>query len=109
MSESLTKVLSHLLLMRIKADDAPCASDQHWCTAIAELKKLIPEYKTDDAEFIYELKYVEINQKLVYGLISADDADKEIEPYQKAAEDASLTFASFLKRQERAKNENRSI
>jgi hypothetical protein len=104
MHKSLLKVLSNLLLMRIKADDAPCSSDQHWCDAIAELINLLPDYKTNDAEFAYELKYIELNQKLVHGLISADDAEKEIEPYQIAAENASLTFMAFLQRKERAKH-----
>ena len=53
--------------MRIKADCAPCSSDQHWCDAISELTKLIPEYETDNPEFISELEYVEINQKLLHG------------------------------------------
>jgi hypothetical protein len=104
MHESLTKVLNNLLLMRLKADDAPCSSDQHWCTAISELVALIPEYKTDDAEFIYEMKYVELNQKLLHGQIKMDEAEKEIEPYQIAPENASLTFMAFLQRKERAKN-----
>ena len=38
---------------------------QHWCDAIAELVKLIPDYKTDNPEFISELEYVETNQKLL--------------------------------------------
>jgi hypothetical protein len=67
MHKSLLKVLNNLLLMRIKADCAPCSSDQHWCDAITELTKLIPEYKTDNPEFISELEYVEINQKLLHG------------------------------------------
>lgn len=103
MDKLLTKVLINLLEMRVKADDAPCSSDQHWCSAISELIGLIPDFKTDDAEFIYELKYVELNQKLLHNQISADDAEKQLAPYEKAAEDASLTFASFLKTQKRVK------
>jgi len=67
MHKSLLKVLNNLLLMRIKADCAPCSSDQHWCDAIAELIDLLPDYKTDNPEFISELEYVEINQKLLHG------------------------------------------
>lgn len=101
MHESLTRILNNLLLMRIKADDAPCASDQNWCTAITELIALIPEYKTDDAEFAYELKYAELNQKLIHGQIKSDEAEKELKPFEIAAENASLTFAAFMKRLER--------
>jgi hypothetical protein len=67
MHKSLLKVLNNLLLMRIKADCAPCSSDQHYCNAIAELINLLPDYKTDNPEFISELEYVEINQKLLHG------------------------------------------
>lgn len=72
MNKSLTKILNNLLLSRIKAEDAPCASDQHWCDAISELTKLIPEYKTDNLEFISELEYVDINQKLLHGQINVN-------------------------------------
>jgi len=67
MNESLIKILDNLLDSRVKCVDAPCSSDHHWCEAIAELMKLIPEYKTDDPEFISELEYAEKIHKLLHG------------------------------------------
>lgn len=64
--------------MRTKHVDAPFSSEQHWCDAIDELVKLIPDYKTINPEFQYEIKYVELTQALLRGEISAEDADHAI-------------------------------
>jgi hypothetical protein len=70
MNESLVKILNNLLDARTKNVDAPCSSDHHWCVAIAELILLIPEYKTDDPEFISEIEYAQQIYKLLHGQLS---------------------------------------
>jgi hypothetical protein len=50
--DKLEYILANLLWSRIKAEDNPCASDQHWCSAIEELVKLIPDHQLTHPEFM---------------------------------------------------------
>ncbi len=83
-------ILANLLWSRIKAKDNPCASDQHWCSAIEELAKLIPDHQLTHPEVVYETKYALLNQDVLYGRISTDDAIAQLEEYKKEAQEATL-------------------
>jgi hypothetical protein len=93
--EQLKHILAQLLWSRVKAEDAPCASDQHWCSAIEALSKLIPEYVPTDPEELYELKYALLNQEVLFGRMSADDAIAELDKYEEAAQAASFVPPQF--------------
>lgn len=90
MSDQLKSILTNLLRSRVKAEDAPCSSDQHWCTAIEELTKLIPEYRPADPRLLYELKYALLNQEVLFGRMTADDAIAELDRYEAAAQTVSF-------------------
>jgi len=88
--KQLELILVNLLWSRVKADDAPCSSDQHWCSAIEDLSKLVPEYTPTDPELMYELQYALLNQEVLFGRMSADDAIAELDKYEAAAQEVSL-------------------
>ena len=90
MNMQLRSILADLLWSRVKADDAPGASDQHWCTAIDKLSKMIPDYRPADPELLYELKYATLNEDVLYGRMTANDAIAEMDKYEKLAEAASF-------------------
>lgn len=91
----LESILANLLWSRVKAEDAPCSSDQHWCSAIEALSKLIPDYMPTDHEVLYEFKYALLNQEVLFGRISADDAIAELDEYEAAAQAASFVPPQF--------------
>lgn len=68
--------------MRTKAFDAPCSSYQHWCTAIELFAKLLPDYQPTDPEGLYEFQECLLNQDVLYGRMSAEEALKQLEQYQ---------------------------
>ena len=72
----LESILSNLLMSRVKEADAPCAADQHWCSAIADLYHLTIDYHPDDAEAKRELEYALIHQDILHGKISANDVNQ---------------------------------
>jgi hypothetical protein len=80
--ETLIRILNNLLSMRVKAFDAPCSSDQHFCTAIGLIAGMIPEYKPDDPEHLYELMQALLNQEALYGRLSADKALKQLKQFE---------------------------
>lgn len=80
--KDLILIINHLLSMRAKASDAPCSSEQHWCTAIEMLANHIPDFQPTDPEGLYDFKASLLNQDVLYGRISADAALKKLEQYQ---------------------------
>lgn len=88
-------ILANLLWSRVKAEDAPCSSDQHWCTAIEELFKLIPDYAPTNPEILYELKYALLNQEVLFGRMTSGDAIAELDKYEAAAQEASFVPPQF--------------
>lgn len=86
----LESILANLLWSRVKAEDAPCSSDQHWCTAIEVLSKLIPDYVPADPEALYEFRYALLNQDVMFRRISTDDAIAELDRIEVAAQAVSF-------------------
>jgi hypothetical protein len=89
-THALELILSNLLTSRVKAEDAPASSDQHWCTAIAALAELIPDCVPEDPERLYEYKYALLNQEVLYGRMTSGDAIAELDKYEAVAQEASF-------------------
>lgn len=68
--------------MRAKAADAPCSSEQHWRTAIEMLANMVPEYQPTDPEHLYDLKASLLNQNVLHGRLSAEDALNQLHQYE---------------------------
>ena len=92
--KDLILILNHLLSMRATAFDAPSSSEQHWCTAIELFAKLLPGYRPTDPEGLYDFQASLLNQDVLYGRMSADDALKQLEQYQSHPQSLSAVLDS---------------
>lgn len=92
---NIESILANLLWSRVKAEDAPCSSDQHWCSAIEALSQLIPEYAPTDPELAYEFRYALLNQEVLFRRMTSGEAIAELDKYEAAALEASFVPPEF--------------
>lgn len=97
-SKDLILILEHLLSMRAKAFDAPCSSEQHWCTTIELFAELLPGYQPTDPEHLYDFMASLLNQAVLHGRMSNEEANRQLEKYQPHPQSlfASLDGAGLL-------------
>lgn len=81
-SKDLIPILTELLSMRAKAFESPCSSGQHWCTAMEKFAELLPGYQPTDPEHLYDFKASLLNQAVLHGQMSNEEANKQLEKYQ---------------------------
>jgi hypothetical protein len=71
--------LSNILSYELKKEDAPCSSYQHLATAVQILYDLVPEYNSKDKERKDLLTELLINNKILYGQITAEEGLRILE------------------------------